>query len=243
MEQARRTATEYAHRLAEVFGDRLRSVILHGSLARGEAVPGVSDINLAVFLDAVDAGALRLAASATRRFVQAGNTVPLFMGWGEWRRAADSFAIELADMRDAHSLLHGEDPLADMHIDRIALRLQAERELRGKLIQLRGGLLLTGDDPREVGRLLVTALPSFATYLRTALRLAGHVVPPNTDAVIEEGARLVGAAPDPMLAVWSARSRHTPFRVEVDDPLAVGYYDLAERTAHYVDTFVEGGGA
>lgn len=239
MTDPRQTAASLARELAALFGDRLRSVLLYGSVARGEAVPGVSDINVLLLLDQIDAATLRAASPLARRWVRAGNTAPLIMAWSEWQRAADVFAIELADMHDAHEVLHGSDPLAGLAVERPALRLQAERELRGKLLQLREGMLLAAEAEEDVGRLLLVALPSFITYLRAALRLAGRPVPVRSEAAIEEGARLVEGDPGPFLRVWAARMKREPLRVRLDDPLVAGYYALAERVAHFVDTLAE----
>ena len=239
MADPRETAAAFGRDLASVLGDRLKSLLLYGSVPRGEAVPGVSDVNVLVLLDVVDARALRQLSPLARRWAQAGNSVPLVMAWNEWRRAADAFAIEMADMRDVHEVLHGSDPLAGLEVDRTALRLQAERELRGKLLQLREGMLLAADEPEQVGQLLLAALPSFTTYLRAALRLAGRDVPRATEAVIEEGARLVDGDGDPFLQVWRARKQNAKLRVRIDEPLATGYYALAERTATFVDSLPE----
>jgi hypothetical protein len=233
------TAAELAQELASLYGPRLSIALLYGSVARGEAIAGVSDINVLVLLDRVDPPALRLASSLARRWTRAGNTAPLLMSWSEWRGAADSFAIELADMRDAHLVLRGTDPLAGDPNDLRAMRLQAERELRGKLVQLRTGLLLSADRPEEIGRLLETALPSFATYLRAALRLAGRAAPLRTEEVIDQAASVVGFDPKPFLRVSEARRRKETLRAPADEALSTGYYDAALRTTEYVNSLSE----
>lgn len=239
MKDPKTSATEFAGALVERFGDRLHSVLLYGSVARDEAIPGVSDINVLVLLDRIDADTLRQAAPLAKRWARAGNTAPLFMTTDEWRRAADAFAVEAADMRDAHERLHGADPLADFEVDPTALRLQAERELRGKLLQLREGMLLAAEEPEAVGRLLLVALPSFVTYMRAALRLADRPVPRDSGAVIDRAGELLGVEPAALHTVWDARRGRQRLRVAVDDPLVQGYYTIAEATAAFVDTLGE----
>ncbi|HEX6939582.1 MAG TPA: nucleotidyltransferase domain-containing protein [Longimicrobiales bacterium] len=239
MSDPKQTATAFAAALRDTFGERLRGVLLYGSVARGEAIPGASDINVLVLLDRIDADVLTAGSPLARRWSKAGNAAPLFMAEDEWRRAADVFAIELADMRDAHEVLHGPDPLASLEVDRAALRLQTERELRGKLLQLREGMLLAAEEEEAVGRLLMVALPSFVTYLRATLRLAGRDAPLRTPDVLEEAGRLLEADPSPLARVWEARNRRQPIRVGVGDPLTRGYYALAERTAAFVDHLSE----
>ncbi|HKJ92132.1 MAG TPA: hypothetical protein VJ957_03135, partial [Longimicrobiales bacterium] len=169
----------------------------------------------------------------------AGNTAPLLLSAQEWRRSADAFAIEVADMQDARVVLHGDDPVADLRVERRTLRLQAEHELRGKLLQLRSGLLLTAHRPAEVGRLLLAALPSFTTYLRAVLRLHEAAVPGTTPAVLDRAAGLLDADPAPLRTAWDTRASGGAHAWPVDSAQVRGYYTFAERTADHVDQLPE----
>jgi predicted nucleotidyltransferase len=236
MDGFRKSALEYTGRLAELLGERLRGVVLHGSVSRGEAVAGVSDVNLLVLLDAIDADVLRRLAPEARGWLERERSVPLVLTWDEWAAASDAFAVETADMVDSHELLHGDDPLDGRTVERRYLRLQAERELRAKLIHLREGTLVSADRPEDLGRLLLVALPSVATYLRTALRLAGEWAPLATPETLQAGAALVAAEADPLLRLWEMRGRREIPRTEVEDPLMVAVHEILERTVAYVDT-------
>ena len=213
--------------------------MLFGSVARGEAVPGISDVNDMVVLDHVEAATLKLASPHARRWAKAGNTAPLIFGAAEIPRAADAFAIEFSDMIDAHEVLHGSDPLTGFTTDTSAMRLQAEREIRGKVVHLRQGLLLSAEDPTMTGRLLARALPSFVTYHRAILRLRGDAVPPRMAEVIAAAAAVMDADAEPFLRILASRSAKKPLALRIDDPVVEGYYSLADKTAAYVDTFTE----
>lgn len=115
------------------------------------------------------------------------------------------------------------------------MRHQAERELRGKLLQLQTGLLVAANTPADVGKLLLNSVPSFATYLRAVLRLAGQPAPVSTVDTINHAAGHIGVNPSAILRVWEARSKKTALKLAVDDPLVDAYYDTAERTADFVD--------
>lgn len=236
MDRFRELARDYTSRLASELGPRLRGVVLHGSVARGEAVEGVSDINLLVLPDSIDAELLRRLAPEARRWLDEAGALPLVLTWDEWAAASDAFAVEAADMVDSHELLHGDDPLAGAVVDRRDLRVQAERELRGKLIHLREATLASADRPEELGRLVLTALPSVATYLRTALRLAGRRAPAATAGTLRDGAELVGADPDPLLRLWERRGRREVPATKPEDPHMVAVHGILERTVEYVDT-------
>lgn len=239
MADPRQTAEKLAQELTTLYGPRLRSVVLYGSVPRGEAIPAVSDINLLVLLDLVDTAALRIASPLARRWVEAGNSAPLVASWREWEESADAFAIEVADMRDAHEVLRGHDPIAHLPEDLSALRLQCERELRGKLVALRTGLLLSAARPEEIGALLLRALPSFTTYLRAILRLKGIKPPPRTPDVIREAARVAGFEPEALLQAWDSRTAAKPIRAALEDPLTQGYYAAVVRATEFVDSLSE----
>jgi hypothetical protein len=209
---------------------------LFGSVARGESVQGVSDINVLLLIDHIDPATLKQASPATRNWVKTAQEAPLLFEADQWVRAADVFAIEIADMRDAHEVLYGIDPLEQTHIDETAMRIQAERELRGKLLQLQTGLLVAAQTPDDVGRLLLQSIPSFTTYMRTVLRLAGQTVPPTTPAVIAAACALVGAKSHACEQVWEARTGRRALKVAVDGGMVDEYYETAEKLADYVDT-------
>ncbi len=241
MKDGRVVAQRLVDELKRVFGARLECAVLFGSVARGESVEGVSDVNVMLLLDDIETATLAQAAPIAQRWAKEGHTPPLIMEREQWKRASDVFAIELADMLDAHVLLHGEDCVAGGRATLTDLRAQAERELRGKLLQLQTGLLMSEGDPLLLGTLLKKALPSFTTYLRAVIRLARRTVPSTTVQVIREGMQLVGGTPDAWLEVWQARARKQALRVGLRDSIVEQYHAAAEQTAAYVDNLREVG--
>jgi hypothetical protein len=193
-------------------------------------------VNVLFLLDDIDADTLRRASPALRPHGEAG-LAPLLLEWEEWRRASDVFAIELLDMRDAHVLLRGDDPLDGLAVAPDRLRLQAERELRSRLILLHDGMLRAAENPAGLGLLLAAALPAFVTYLRAALRLADRTVPAATREVIEQGAELVRADPAGLLRAHEARRAGREWSIPITDPDVDRYNAAAEHTAAFVDTY------
>jgi hypothetical protein len=240
MKDGRSVARSLVEELRKAYGSRLENVTLYGSVARGEAIAGVSDVNVMILLDDIHPSSLAPAAPITRRWLKDGNSPPLILEREQWRRATDVFAIELADMQDAHETLHGEDCVSRDPVAYVDLRAQAERELRGKLLQLQRGLLL-GFDPTETGDLLKQALPSFTTYLRAVLRLTAHSVPKTTPDVIREGMKVVGGDPSSYLEVWNARASKQALKLNLTDPIVKQYHAAAEQTAVFVDQLREVG--
>ena len=241
MKDGRAIAQELVGSLHKQFGDRLEGAILYGSWARGEAIPGVSDVNVMVLLDDLHAGTLAQVAPIAQRWAKSGQSPPLIMETRQWARAADVFAIELADMRDAHVPLHGDDCVAGLPVAPADLRAQAESELRGKLLQLQRGMVMAEGDPRMLGDLLQKALPSFVTYLRAVIRLARKNVPGDTAQVIRDGLQIVGGTPGAMLDVFESRTRKQALRLTLSDPVVEQYHTSVEQTAAWVDNLREVG--
>lgn len=233
-ERAETFARELTGELGSEPDGGVRSVVLHGSVARGEAVEGLSDVNLLVLLGDVSPARLAAAAPLVRAWWEDTGAVPLVFTPGEWARSTDVYPVEVADMLDAHRLVAGVDPLEGMAVSLRHMRLQTERELRGKLIHLREGVLLAADRPDDLGRLLVSAAPSLATYLRTVIRLQRREAPPNTPDAAKSAARIVGGDPGAFLETWEARLAPDDFR---PDLATVGRVTaLMEAAAHFVDT-------
>jgi hypothetical protein len=135
------------------------TAILYGSGARGDFVPGHSDINLMLILDDIRPATLRALGPAFAGWRKESPEPPLLIGRGEWREAADTFPIEITDMRAACRVLRGTDPLAGLVVQPTDLRRAVERELRGKLLRLRQGYAAAAGDPLVLGRWPAGARP------------------------------------------------------------------------------------
>ncbi|MCL7957977.1 MAG: hypothetical protein M8860_01545 [marine benthic group bacterium] len=227
--------SEVVDGLAAEFGERLRSVVLYGSVPRQESILGVSDVNLLVLLDRVTLDDLRRLSSIARRCVDLGRAAPMLFGWDEFRQSTDAFAIEMADLQDGREIVYGQDPVVDLVVPREALRHQLEHEIRARHAQLREGLMLAAPIPAAVGELLEHGLPAFVCYLRSILRLAGREVPSTSEDVIRAAANLVDARPDAFLDVWGARRAGFVPEIDIEDPLVEAYIELVERSIVWVD--------
>jgi hypothetical protein len=234
MGEETRRAEEFARELVGVFGEDVRSVVLYGSAARGDFTEGVSDLNLLVLLRRIEPEFIRRASALARGWAEQGNPPPLLLSEHELQRSLDIFAIEYSDIREAHRVLYGDDPFADLEIRREHLRLQCERELKAALIQLRERYLLVAEEPAELAQLLRRSVSTFLVLFRTVLRLSDQTVPPEPNAVVEAVAARAGFEAEPLLAVLRER-RSADWRPAADDPIVAGYVDAVAQTVTYVD--------
>jgi predicted nucleotidyltransferase len=169
------------------------SAILYGSAARGDYVPGRSDINLMLVLDDPAPSRLRALAPAFAAWRKSAAEPPLLISRAEWARASDVFPIEISDMRAGYRVLRGSDPLAEARVAPADLRQALERELRGKLLRLRQGYAAAAGDERAFGQLAAASAGTILVLFRSLLTLAGRTVPAGVSELARDAVALVGA--------------------------------------------------
>ena len=152
------------------------------------------------------------------------------------RRMA-GFEVELADMLVGYRVLRGPDPLATARVRAPELRRQLERELRGKLLRLRQGYTLVGDDPAGMGELALRSAPTVLVLLRGVLAMVG-APPAVAPADVVSGAEAAtGLGLQPIGA--AAAHRHEP-RWECSQQEFLNYTAAVTSVADFVDRFDPG---
>ena len=187
---AKMTLDQLVTQLKAAFGDGLRSVVLYGSAATGEQA--AHDQNVLVLVDSLEVERLDAVSAVVRAWSDAGNPPPFTLTMAEWRRSADVFPMEYADILERHRVVHGEPPFDGLRIDPGDLRWQLELEAMGKLLHLRQGVLAAGGDGRRQVELLDVSKSAILVLFRATLRLNGRT--PSRDAleVAREAAAVAG---------------------------------------------------
>lgn len=157
--------------LKKIYAGNLRSVILYGSAVTGEFIAKRSDYNILVVIDKLGIDELKLISGITRKWVKAGNPPPLIFSMKRLISSMDVFPLEFIDIKDNHKILFGEDVFAKLEIKTDNIRLELERELKSKIIQLRESYILTGGQPKEVQELLIKSASTIMVLMRGVLRL------------------------------------------------------------------------
>ena len=115
---------------------------------------------------------------------------PLFVTAHQIRHSLDVFPIEWLDLQERHLRLAGDDVFAGLEVPLPALRMQCERELRGKHIRLREAYVLGARHADHLTAVLRSTASGMAALFRTLLRLRGETPPADTPRVIERLADL-----------------------------------------------------
>jgi len=175
-----------------VFGDELMSIVLYGSGARGEYVPKRSDINFLIVLTEKGMQQINKALPLVAKWRKRNVSTPLFMTPEYINSSLDSFPLEFMALQRHYRVVFGQDVLQGLAIEQRLLRLQCERELKGKLLHLREAYLATEGRARALTALIRRSLAAFVPLFEALLVLKGVEVPTSKNEVIAKAAEVFG---------------------------------------------------
>ncbi len=204
--------------LKAALGEDLEAVALYGSAADGEFMPGLSDINLMVILSPAGLTSLNRLAPLANSWLKKRVAPPLTLSREELERSLDTFPLEFLNIKLRHKMLFGPDVLAEVEIDSGDLRLQCEREIKGKLFLLRKAMLQTGGRERDLKQTALDSIKAFTAIFRGVLHLLGDDPAGLTAAQVLDRAsvRLGLSDRDVFGLVWKLRQmKKKPARGEV----------------------------
>ncbi len=186
-DQPRDIFEPFAGDFREAFGRDLVHIALYGSAAGGDYQPGRSDLNFLIVLTEEGIEHLERALDAVERWKRRRVAVPLFVTEAYIRGSVDVFPIEYLDMKRRHVHVYGRDILGGLTFEAEHVRLQCEREIKGKLLLLREGFLKTGGRKRELRALIAESLPAFVALFEALLFLEGREIPATKREVFRAG--------------------------------------------------------
>jgi len=155
------------------FGDDLVSIILYGSATGKNYRPGKSDINFMIVLSEEGIDHLDRAFKLVEKWRKRKVGVPLFLTETYIRTSTDVFPIEYFNFQGNHVLVYGMDLLKELSFDHNWVRLQCEREIKGKLLLLREAYLETAGKARGLKELIGQSIGAFAAVFEALLFLKG----------------------------------------------------------------------
>ncbi|MEK7293719.1 MAG: hypothetical protein AAB049_01970 [Nitrospirota bacterium] len=184
-ETVRETLRSYLAQVQKLFGDALEAVILYGSAAGGEYLPGKSNINLLILLARQDTELLKQYAALHKRWQKEQIVVPLFLTAAELKSSLGLFPLEYLEIQEQHVLLAGRDPFPELRTDLKHLRLQCEQELRGNLLRLRQRFVEGGASTEAITILLPLSFTALMPCLRGLLRAKERLVERSAEGVLQ----------------------------------------------------------
>jgi predicted nucleotidyltransferase len=175
-----------------VFGDDLISVILYGSSVTKEYDPNKSDLNFLIVLSEEAIDHLHLAHKLVVKWRKKKVSTPLFLTKEYIELSLDTFPIEFLNIKRNHEVIVGEDVLEGLSFKRNFIRMQCERELKGKLLLLRQRYVETRGKRKILKELISASLPTFVFVFKGLLYLLDKEVPETKRETVSMLSRELG---------------------------------------------------
>ena len=170
-----------------VFGEDLVSIILYGSAAGGDYRPGKSDINFMVVLSENGIDRISKAFRIVTKWRKRNVAVPLLLTEDYLKDSLDTFPIEYLNFQREHLLVFGKDILEGLEFDPRFLRLQCEREIKGKLLLLREAFLESNGKARALSGLIGRSLAAFIAIFEALIFMKGGDLPAGKGEIVKAG--------------------------------------------------------
>jgi hypothetical protein len=158
--------------------DNLYSCCVYGSAVRGNAIEGLSDINLLVLLNQSDAA----AHEAISRAIGSEPTVdPFVLTRRGFERSERAFATKFASIKRNYRVLHGADPLATLKVDPKLEKFLCEQAIRNLRLRLVFSFI-TRQRHKAYDKFVIHNITTMFVQFSEALRLDGVVMPHDFQA-------------------------------------------------------------
>jgi len=226
----------FIEKLKVAYAERLLGILLFGSTARGAYVPKRSNINLLVALDQVGPKELLEYRKIRAAVEKPPITAPLFLDPTYIRYSTDTFPLEFLDIRSFHVLLLGQNVLAGISIDPNFLRLELEREIKGKLLLARQAYLESNGDEARLSSILFRSFNSLRVIFFGIVYLRENRVVRDVRDLVQRVSEHFGLDPAVLLEIGRARAGEIRISKTEMEKLFFGYLDQLARMAEKVDT-------
>lgn len=172
-EKAQLLADDYL----KVFSNDLISVILYGSAVTDEYLPKKSDLNFLIVLSERGIENLYLVYDLVAKWRKKRVGTPLFLTKAYIDSSLDTFPIEFINLKRNYTVVFGEDSLKELSFEKEFVRMQCERELKGKLLLLRERYVETKGKAVALRALVKNTLSDFIFIFKGLLYLLDKEVP------------------------------------------------------------------
>lgn len=226
---------EFTQDYQAIFRDDLKSIILYGSGARGEYIPKKSDINFLIVLTEAAMDRLRETFPLIRKWRKRRVNIPLFLTEEYITSSLDSFPVEFLNLREGHIPVFGRDVLEELSFNKDNIRLQCERELKGKLLLLREAYLDSEGKASGLGQVFSASLIAFLSLFRALLFLRDREIPLHNDELISTTAKEIGFDEKPFMEVLKIRKGKVKARRDEMEGILERYLGAIRELWKHVD--------
>jgi len=219
----------------QAFGKDLVSLILYGSAAGGAYVKGKSDINILVVLTDEGINRLEDGFALVKNWKKRNVAVPLVMTKTFVQSSLDAYPIEFLNMKNNSVLIYGENVLESLVFKSEDLRLQIERELKGKILLLREGYLESEGSVRPIRQLISKSLTAFVSIFNAMLYLKQAGAPRNKRETVQEMNKAFTIDDAVFMLCFEIRQNTDKLSIKEVTDVFKKYLREAEKASHIID--------
>lgn len=221
----------------KLFGEDLVSIILYGSGAGPDYAPGRSDINFLIVLTEEGIQRLDRAFDAVAKWRKRKVSIPLFVTEQYVEASLDTFPVEYLNFQHSYVLVYGKDVLKDLSFEPEYVRLQCEREIKGKLLLLRESFLESRGNFRILREVISQSLRAFLALFRALLYLKGQGISGGKREVLEAACQAFGLDHGLFLKMADLGEGKVKFSKQETLELFRRYLEEIRKLSKIVDTF------
>lgn len=168
----------------KALGDKLVSVVVHGSAARGDYRPGRSDVDVVVVVDGATLADLEALGDPLAIARWSARIEAMILEASEIAGAGDAFPLFYDELAHTHVVVHGKDAFAGVKVEDQHRRLRIEQELRDARIRLRRVAADSLGKPDALAGAVERKLRQLRSPLGALLSLRGEAAPVDLASVL-----------------------------------------------------------
>jgi len=213
----------------------IHSIHIVGSAVMPDYNEKLSDINSIVVLHDMDLKFITFLAPLGKKYGKKRIAAPLVMTPEYIDKSIEAFPVEFLDFKLIHKTVYGEDILATVQIEKAALRIQSEREIKIKLMGLRQGYLSSVGRKEVLAAIFVRSITGSVALFRAIIYLLGKEPPILRAAVVKMFADVTGIETDIFQKLLMLKAKAVkPSEQELRD-LFNRYYNALESIEKTID--------
>ena len=165
---------QYVPQITQTWASDLSSLILFGSVVRGDYIVGRSNINLLLVGSKISIDQLQHAARLHKEWGKHQIVAPLLLRKDDLEKTARVFPLEFFLMNQHHIVLVGQGPFGKISLDKNKLSWQCEQELVANLLRLRQRFIEGEGRIEAIQALLILSITAVIPCLRGMLYCLGQ---------------------------------------------------------------------
>jgi len=174
-----------AEDLLNAHAGNIHSIHLVGSAAISDYNERISDINSVVVLKDMDLKFVAFLAPLGKKYGKKKLAAPLVMTPEYIAQSLDVFPVEFLDFKLIHKTVYGGDLFKDLVIERPHLRLQAERDIKTRVIGVRQGFISSLGKRDALSSALVRSITGSMALFRAIIVLLDREPPVARQEVVK----------------------------------------------------------